>query len=194
MLGGEGVRVISGSARGLKLAAPEGLDTRPTTDRVKESVFNIISRYMPVGSVLDFFAGSGALGIEALSRACSRAVFVENNPAALGIIKRNTEAARVAERSEIVRGDAAAYLAGGFERFDIIFLDPPYSTGLLSRALADIHKYRRLSDGGIIVAETDFGGEEPNDENFETVKKAKYGKTLVFVLRRTGVEPDMPCN
>ena len=185
------MRVISGSARGLKLAAPEGLDTRPTTDRVKESVFNIISRYMPVGSVLDLFAGSGALGIEALSRACSRAVFVENNTAALGIIKRNTEAARVAERSEIVRGDAAAYLAGGSERFDIIFLDPPYSTGLLSRALADIHKYRRLSDGGIVVAETDFGGEEPNDENFETVKKAKYGKTLVFVLRRTGVEHNM---
>ena len=95
------MRVISGSARGLKLAAPEGLDTRPTTDRVKESVFNIISRYMPVGSVLDLFAGSGALGIEALSRACSRAVFVENNPVALGIIKRNTEAARVAEHSEI---------------------------------------------------------------------------------------------
>lgn len=183
------MRVISGSARGLKLTAPDGLDTRPTTDRVKESVFNIISRYLPVDSVLDLFAGSGALGIEALSRACKRAVFVESNHSALNVIKRNTEAARVHDRCEVVQGDASAYIANTTEKFDIIFLDPPYSTGLLSKALADIHKRGRLAENGIIVAETDFGGEEPNDQSYEIIKKAKYGKTLVFILKEKAVMP-----
>lgn len=177
------MRVISGSARGLKLAALEGLDTRPTTDRVKESLFNIIGRYLPVSSVLDLFAGSGALGIEALSRACKHAVFVESNPAALEIVKRNVASAHVEGRSEIVKCDAAAYIRRTDKKFDVIFLDPPYSTGLLTLAAEEIRKRSLLNEGGIIVAETDFGGEEPDVVKFEILKRAKYGKTLVIVFR-----------
>ena len=101
------MRVISGSARGRKLIAPPGLDTRPTTDRVKESVFNIISPYLPADMVLDLFSGSGALGIEALSRGCVHGVFVENQKPALDATMQNISLARVSDRAEVVRGGIA---------------------------------------------------------------------------------------
>ncbi len=183
VLRGECVRVISGSARGLKLSAPEGLSTRPTTDRVKESIFNIIGRYLPVESVLDLFAGSGALGIEALSRACSHAVFVENDNAAIDVVKRNTASARVEGRCDILKREAMAYLCETDKKFDIIFLDPPYNTGLLTSAAEEIRNRGLLTESGIIVAETELGGEEPSGDKFEILKKAKYGKTLIFVLK-----------
>ena len=95
------MRVISGTARGKKLIAPEGINTRPTTDRVKESIFNIIQRYIPCENVLDAFAGSGALGIEALSRGAESCTFIEANPEALSILRKNVEGARVSDKSEI---------------------------------------------------------------------------------------------
>ena len=177
------MRVISGSARGRKLSAPEGFDTRPTTDRVKESVFNIISPYIPTESVLDMFAGSGAMGIEALSRGCTRAVFLEHTQRAMQTVKKNVEGARLADRAEMVLGDAFEYLKRTKEKFDIIFLDPPYNTGLLSRALDEISRGKHLSDSGIIVAECEVGGEEPNCGSFEVIRRAKYGKTVICILR-----------
>lgn len=178
------MRVISGSARGRKLSAPEGFDTRPTTDRVKESVFNIISPYIPAENVLDMFAGSGAMGIEALSRGCAHAVFLEHTKSAMQTAEKNIEGARLSDRAETVLGDAFSYLGRTNEKFDIIFLDPPYNTGLLSRALEEISRGGRLADGGIVVAECESGGEEPDCGDFETIRRAKYGKTVICILRK----------
>jgi len=177
------VRVISGSARGRKLIALPGTDTRPTTDRVKESVFNIISPYIPADKVLDLFAGSGALGIEALSRGSGHCVFVENSKLALDVARRNAELAKVEDRVLTVLSDAVSYVERSSEKFDIIFLDPPYNTGLLNGAIKKIAEKGLLSETGIIVAESAVGGEEPDCESFDIIRSAKYGKTAVFVLR-----------
>ncbi len=177
------MRVISGSARGRKLIAPPGLDTRPTTDRVKESIFNIISPYLPAKSVLDLFSGSGALGVEALSRGSEHSVFVENDKPAFDVTRQNIELARVSDRADVIFCDSYAYLDRVVRQFDIIFLDPPYNTGLLTGAIKKIAENNLLSEGGIIVAESEYLGEEPDDSYFDIIKRAKYGKTTVFVLR-----------
>lgn len=178
------MRVISGSARGCKLIAPDGLGTRPTTDRVKESVFNIIMPYLPAENILDLFAGSGSLGIEALSRGSNNGVFVESDKVALSVIRKNLNLARVAEKSQVVEGDALAYLTRTSLKFDIIFLDPPYNTGLLTKAISAIYQHSLLNDGGIIVVESESFGEAPADGHFDIKKQAKYGKTTIFVLCR----------
>ena len=192
------MRVISGKRRGLKLSAPEGLDTRPTTDRVKESVFNIIQTHLPCGFVLDMFAGSGAMGIEALSRGAAGAVFIENSPAAHKIVKSNLEASRLSG-AVLFNSDAFALLerlaaegaaAPNGERFDpkqgfdIIFLDPPYNKGLVQKALSEIRRLDLLGENGIIVAETERGGEDPDGCGFSIIKEAKYGKTVITVMQR----------
>ncbi|MBR5155248.1 MAG: 16S rRNA (guanine(966)-N(2))-methyltransferase RsmD [Clostridia bacterium] len=176
------MRVISGQARGLKLASPEGLDTRPTTDRVKESMFNIIAPYLPAEDILDLFSGSGALGIEALSRNSKHGVFVESDRSALSILKQNLERARQAQKAEVMPIDAFTYLSRANVKFDIIFLDPPYNKGLLTRAVNEVAEKGLLKDGGIIVAESEAGGEVPPSGSFHILKSAKYGKTMVFVL------------
>ncbi len=176
------MRVISGQARGLKLVSPEGLDTRPTTDRVKESMFNIISPYLPAEDILDLFSGSGALGIEALSRGSKHGVFVEHNTSAQKILNHNLERSRQAQKSNVYLGDAFTYILQSNEKFDIIFLDPPYNTGLLNKALDQIFKKELLKPDGIIVAESEAGGEAPDTNNFKIIKSAKYGKTMVYIL------------
>ena len=173
------MRVISGSARGLKLIAPEGMGTRPTTDRVKESLFNIIQPYIPAQNILDLFGGSGALGIEALSRGSKACVFVDNDKKAVDIITFNTRKARVIDRANIVKTDAFSYLSACSEKFDIIFLDPPYNKGFLKDVLKEIYKRRLLKDGGIIAVEGEAGGESAEDCGFVCIKVAKYGKTTV---------------
>ncbi len=178
------MRVISGQARGLKLAAPEGLDTRPTSDRVKESMFNIISPYLPAENILDLFSGSGALGIEALSRASKHGVFVEADRSALKILNQNLERSRQIQKAEVFSGDAFTYLSRTNEKFDIIFLDPPYNRGILTRAVEEIAKKSILATGGILVCESEIGGEVPPSEDFEILKSAKYGKTMVYILGR----------
>ncbi len=179
-----GVRIISGQARGLKLIAPEGLATRPTTDRVKESMFNIISPYLPAENILDLFSGSGALGIEALSRGSISGVFTETDREALKILKNNLKRSRQAQKAEVFAGDAFAYLSRTNKKFDIIFLDPPYNQGLLTRAVEEIAKKSLLSDGGVVVCEGEVGGEAPPSDDFKIIKQAKYGKTMVYILGR----------
>ncbi len=165
------------------MIAPDGLDTRPTTDRVKESVFNIISPYLPTGLVLDLFSGSGALGIEALSRGSEKAIFVESDKSALETTRKNAELARVSDRAEILFQDAFSFLDKTELKFDIIFLDPPYNTGMLRKSISKISEKGLLSQDGIIVAESEHLGEEPPEEYFDIIKRAKYGKTTVFVLK-----------
>lgn len=179
------MRVISGTARGLKLLAPEGMGTRPTTDRVKESVFNLLQPYIPTLSVLDLFSGSGAMGIEALSRSCSRCVFVDNNNEAIAIIRKNIEKARLSSSAEIVKSDALSYLDRCNIKFDIIFLDPPYNKGLLQPVFDKIFASDLLRRDGIIVVETELNGELLVDERFDLIRQAKYGKTVISIYRRS---------
>ena len=177
------MRVISGKAKGLKLLAPDGMDTRPTTDRVKESVFNLLIPYLPAGSVLDLFAGSGAMGIEAVSRYCDGCVFVENNPSALDIIHKNVEKARISDDVKIIKSDALSYISNTSDTFDIIFLDPPYNKGFLTPVFKTIAERKLLNPGGVIVCETELSGETVSDTNFECIKQAKYGKTIISIFK-----------
>ncbi len=164
--------------------SPEGLDTRPTTDRVKESIFNIIMPHLPAENVLDLFSGSGALGIEALSRGSNHCTFVENNKDAQKVTTENIDLARVKDRTNMVFGDALAFLGKTACQFDLIFLDPPYNTGLLTKSLVKIYENNLLSDEGIIVAESEYMGEEPPSDFFNIKRYAKYGKTTVFILQK----------
>lgn len=156
------MRVISGSARGLKLKAPEGLSTRPTTDRNKESLFNILAPDLYECRFLDLFSGSGAIGIEALSRGAKCAVMVDSDAKSIKVIKANVEAARVSERAEIITADvctAIRRLGSIGRKFDIVFMDPPYSKGLVEKALEAIVEMGLLDEDGYIVAEQ--ASEEP---------------------------------
>ena len=137
------MRVIAGIRKGLKLNAPDGMDTRPTTDRVKESVFNILQPYVPKDRVLDLFAGSGGLGIEALSRRCSHCTFVEHNRAAFSVVRQNIKASGFEDCSSLVFSDSMAYLDGCAEPYDIIFLDPPYKTDYIEKGQEEklVQKY-----------------------------------------------------
>ncbi len=177
------MRVISGIRRGLKLVAPTGDGTRPTSDRVKESLFNIIMPYIPAKNVLDLFGGSGALGIEALSRGSERCVFCDNDVKAIEIINFNLEKAKLKEKSKVLKTDALSYLSGANERFDVIFLDPPYNKGFLNKIFDTILKNKLLAESGIIVAEREAGGETVDSDGFSCVKIAKYGKTTVSVFK-----------
>lgn len=178
------MRIISGIRKGLKLKPPEGMGTRPTTDRVKESVFNIIQPYLPARRVLDLFAGSGALGIEALSRHSDLCVFTEKDRAAYNLVKHNIELADFSDKSELIFTDALAYLSSARIPFDIIFLDPPYNKGLLSPVLEKIHSQNLLNQDGIIVVETEKGGEYAEHPDYKAIKQAAYGKTIITVLMR----------
>ena len=130
------MRVITGSARGRRLKELTGMETRPTTDKVKESLFSIIQFDIEGRRVLDLFAGTGQLGIEALSRGAASAVFIDRRADAVRLVKDNLELCGLSDRASVRCGDAMSYLRSG-EKFDLIFLDPPYAAGLLPRARGD---------------------------------------------------------
>lgn len=182
LLGGLGVRVISGSARGLKLNTPGDDRVRPTTDRVKESMFNIVQDWVYDSQVLDLFAGSGALGIEALSRGASQAVFCDNSLDSIKIIKSNIEKARVVDRSQIVSGDFKRCLRdmeAKNQSFDMIFVDPPYYKGLFEEVLDTIRACKILKKDGIVIVEHDAKRPIGRVEGLEVYKEKKYGITML---------------
>ena len=179
------MRVITGKARGVTLKTPEGLQTRPTTDRVKEALFSIIQFDIPAASVLDLFGGTGQLGIEALSRGAKRAVFVDESDKACRLIQENLRRTRMEGEGAVVRGDYLAYLSRCREKFDIIFLDPPYAEVFLENALKRIAEIDILQSGGIIVTERPLGKDLPyNFEGYERSKDYKYGNTLITLYRK----------
>lgn len=146
------MRVITGSARGRKLKEPQGMEIRPTTELVKEAMFSIIQFDIEGRRVLDLFGGTGQLGIEAASRGAREVIIVEENRAAMKIIRENAEHCRLGQ-VKTVQTEAIGYLRRG-ERFDIILLDPPYDTELAEKSLAAIAEFDILTEGGIIVCET----------------------------------------
>lgn len=178
------MRVISGKARGVKLISPEGNSTRPTLDRVKEALFSMLLPYLNEASVLDLFAGSGALGIESLSRGAGKAVFVDSSKAAIECVRKNLTAAKLENSATVIMSSSKNYLEKCNEKFDIIFLDPPYAQALYEETLLLIEKYNLLTESGIIVIEWDYDiGFNSKTSRFEVLKEKKYGRVGITVLK-----------
>ena len=179
------MRIITGSARGTKLETLEGESTRPTTDRIKESVFNIIQFEIEGRSFLDLFAGSGQMGLEALSRGAEKALFADDNPEAVAMIKRNAQKTRLYEKCRVLTSDYKTVIRSlaGREKFDIVYLDPPYKSDYLYDALAKLVRAELISDMGVVICETN--NDKPVEiDGLDTVKHVKYGKTYISVLRK----------
>lgn len=179
------MRVITGKARGVQLKTPEGLLTRPTANKVKEALFSIIQFEIPGASVLDLFGGTGQLGIEALSRGASSAVFVDAREDACKLIRENLKRTRLEEQAKVIRSDYLAYLESCRESFNIIFLDPPYAEVFLENSLNRITEIDILHSGGIIVTERPLGKELPWEiDGYTRSRDYKYGKTLLTIYRK----------
>lgn len=179
------MRVITGSARGVQLKTPDGLVTRPTTDRVKEAMFSIIHFEIPGAAVLDLFGGTGQLGIEALSRGAKSAVFVDAGESACRMIRENLKRTRMEGQGRVIRSDYLDFLSRTKEQFDIILLDPPYAEVFLENALKRITEIDILRSGGIIMTERPLGKELPWEfPGYERSRDYKYGKTLLTVYRK----------
>jgi 16S rRNA (guanine(966)-N(2))-methyltransferase RsmD len=181
------LRVISGKCKGKKLFALKGLSLRPTSDRVKEAIFDILQKFPPGRNVLDLFAGTGALGIEALSRGAQRAVFVEGSARSGAVLRRNIEACRLSGQAEVLSKEVQAGLKALEERedsFDVIFLDPPYGKGLAYRALENLSQSRILSVNALIVAEHSPDEDVSSIPSLERIDRRKYGGTEVSFFRK----------
>lgn len=184
------MRVISGSAGGRRLKELQGMDTRPTTDKVKESLFNIIQFDIPGRKVLDLFGGTGQLGIEALSRGAAQCTFLEQRRDAVALIRENLKTCQLTDNARVIQGDALAFLSSTKEKFDVIFLDPPYHTDLIDRALELVTKIDILSEHGIIVCETMAQRELPQvSEPYQWGKDYRYGQIKLTICRRQGSDP-----
>lgn len=178
------MRVITGSSRGTLLRAPAGLATRPTGDKVKQALFNII-QYEICGDVLDLFAGSGQLGIEALSRGARSAVFVDQSADAVKVIRENLDKTHLSERAQVIRSDALSYLSRCRKTFQLIFLDPPYAEKSLENAIKCISEIDILGESGIIITERPVGKELVGDfGDLIPSKDYRYGSTLITLFRR----------
>ena len=179
------MRVITGSARGRRLKELEGMETRPTTDRVKEGIFNVIQFDIEGRRVLDLFAGTGQLGIEALSRGAASAVFVEQRRDAATLTKDNLKITDLTDRGRVVNGEALAFLSSSREKFDLIFLDPPYAANLWESALEAIYRFDILSNHGIIVCESPLEQEMPEMQApYFLHRTYRYGKIKVTTYHR----------
>lgn len=184
------MRVVAGTARSLKLETVASLDTRPTTDKIKETLFNILSPDIPNCNFLDLFAGSGAIGIEALSRGAGQAFFVEQNRRAVSCINKNLSFTHLAERAKVITGDAVIAI-GSLERqnavFDIIFMDPPYGMLLEKQVLSRLANSPIADENTMIIVEsnleTDFDYAE--SLGFEVYREKKYKTNKhTFLYRR----------
>ena len=178
------MRVIAGTARSIPLLSRDGLDTRPTADRVKEAIFSAIQFEVEGRRVLDLFAGSGQMAIEALSRGAAEAVLVDQSKESISIIKQNLNKTRLTDRARVVCSDYMEYLNRTQERFDLIFLDPPYPEKFLENALKRISEIDILKSGAIIVCERPADKALPDDfAAFRRVRDYRYGRTGVAIYR-----------
>lgn len=182
------MRIISGKARGTKLYTLEGLETRPTLDRVKESIFNIIQNEIENSVVLDLFAGSGAIGLEMLSRGAKKAVLCDKSKDAIEIIKKNIEKTHMKESVELYNLDYKECIKKiQNQKFDLIYIDPPYNTNFISQALKEIVELDIMKKESIVILETDDEIRilrEIENINIEVIDKRKYGRATVIFLKR----------
>ena len=183
------MRIITGRARGTKLDTLEGSNTRPTSERAKEAIFSMIQFDVVNTNVLDLFAGSGQMGLEALSRGASRATFVDNSKEAVSIINRNVKKTHFENQSIIVNAAFEQYLKRviGRETYDLVFLDPPYASGALTKALDCLIRYNLLSENATVVCESDradvFDGNDQISDKYEIIKQSKYGVACVTIIK-----------
>ena len=176
------MRVITGTARGRKLKEPVGMDIRPTTDAVKEAIFNTIQFDIEGRRVLDLFAGTGQLGIEALSRGAASCTFIDQSTAAVRLVRENLAACGLS--GTVLQTDALGYLRE-CEPFDLLFLDPPYDTTLLDKALSAVIKYDKLAVGGIIVCESRRDKALPSvSAPYRLKRQRSYGKIMLTLYER----------
>ena len=182
------MRVISGLARGTKLKTIENISTRPTLDRVKESLFNILQNKIKGTVVLDLFAGSGALGIEALSRGAVKAYFCDKNPEAVKVIKENLIKTRLLDKAIVFNKDYLEAIRKIKEELSIVFLDPPYKLDLAVKAINELLKNNLLTNDSLIIVETDEIERDLKEinqlENIEIVDTRKYGRANLVLLKR----------
>jgi len=179
------MRVITGTARGRRLKELEGMETRPTTDRVKEGIFNIIQFDVEGRRVLDLFAGTGQLGIEALSRGAAAATFVEQRRDAVALVRDNLKTTGLSDKGRVVNGDALAFLGSCGEKYDLVFIDPPYAANLWESALEAISRFDILSNHGIIICESPLERELPEMESpYFLHRTYRYGKIKVTTYHR----------
>ena len=178
------MRIISGIRRGHKLLEFQGYDVRPTTDRVKESIFNLIQIYIPQAKVLDMFAGSGALSFEAVSRGADCALLLDSDSRSVELIKRNIADLKFEDKCKVVKTSCFDYLCRCNEQFDVIFLDPPYNKGFIDPALKGIIENDILSSEGIIVLESDSTDFSAEADGLEMINQKRYGRTFVTVYQR----------
>ncbi len=179
------MRVITGTARGRKLCEPKDMSVRPTTDMVKEAIFSVVQFDVPGRRVLDLFAGTGQLGIEAISRGARECVFVDNSAASIALVKKNLEICKM--QAPVIRADALSFLQGG-GKFDLVFVDPPYHAGLYDKVLQTLFSFDMLSKGGIILVESMCG--EPMPEPVPPYvfgKSYRYGKISLTTYRRQAI-------
>lgn len=180
------MRVITGSARGRTLKALEGDSVRPTSEKVKEAVFSIIQFEIEGRRVLDLFAGSGQMGIEALSRGAAACVFVDSGKDAVKIIKHNLEHTGLGGNASVMQTDVFSFLRTSRQTFDIVFLDPPYAQGYIPKVLPPAAE--SVNEGGVIICEAPFGEELPETAgDMGLYRSYKYGKTSITVYRRQPV-------
>ena len=176
------MRVITGFAKGRKLRTLSGEDVRPTTDRVKEALFSIIQFEIEGRRVLDLFAGSGQLGIEALSRGAASAVFVDSSRDSIEVVRENLNTTQLAQSAQVMQMDSLAFLAG---QFDIALLDPPYGAGLVQSALP--MAARRMAPGGVMICEAPAKEDLPEQaEDFCLLRRYSYGRISLALYRREG--------
>jgi len=184
------MRIITGKAKGTKLYSLEGEDvTRPTSERAKEAIFSMLQFEIEGRRVLDLFAGSGQLGLEAMSRGADYAMFVDQSRDAMNIVKKNAEKTHFFDKCGYLVSDYRSYLRkmGGREYFDIVFLDPPYRSDSLCDALLRIHEEKIIKDTGVVVCESDrediiLGNEEVLSK-YTVEKNSGYGKVRIMILR-----------
>jgi len=180
------MRVITGSVRGMKLFSVEGMETRPTSDWTKESIFNIIQFDIEGRRVLDLFAGTGQMGIETLSRGARECVFIDNRRESIAVVNKNVEKTGFKAQSKVEQSDYMGYLKRCTPgSFGLIFLDPPYGNGMMQRALNTIFNRDLLAEGGLIVCEGEREDKMP-DAVAPYVKGREYfyGKTKVTLYRK----------
>lgn len=184
------MRIITGSARGKRLQTPAGLHTRPTTDRVKESVFNIIQWDLEGRKVLDLFGGSGQLGLEALSRGAASCVIVDGDRSAQKAIEANIKNCGFERNCQLIKGDSFQFLQRQKkDSYHVIFLDPPYGGDLINRAIAEICRIDILTENGIMVCESAADDPlQPVSPPYRVVKRYTYGHTAVTIITKGDAE------
>lgn len=183
------MRIITGKARGTKLDTLEGLNTRPTSERAKEAIFSIIQFDIPDTNVLDLFAGSGQMGLEALSRGAAKATFVDSSKEAIAVIKRNVTKTHFEASSTVIMSEFEPSLKkmAKNEKYDLVFLDPPYASEYLIKALKRLIEYDLIDKNATIVCESGkediFDGDDNLINSFEIIKRAKYGIAYVTIIK-----------